>query len=158
MIEHDELFEMYWGNGTPDGWLSLEEIAEQLDVDLHSLDDLFTFYRIEKRSRVQEAHKVVWRILVDGWGLSCPEGFLYETELNQIKLVFFIPDSEVGIKLNESQPANATDITHIHGAMIYQFSVIDLEQLTIGVVKALKENRVRKGKRADVKQTEKSEW
>ena len=160
IIDVDELKELYQGpDNVPGQWLTIDEVAERVDLSVIEVRDLFGFYGIQERTPQVEVLKVVWDILETEWFMAWGEDFHYPAKLHHYNILFFLEADGLGFNLDPDLPANTIDTLHVHGVMIFKFSLaMDPEELAERIRKVLKDYRINKRSRGHGKSKTPGPW
>ena len=148
--DRPKLIRLYWGDhGLPGEWMSFGQIAESLEMEESEVRDLAHRWKLRLRGNWEEAHLLIWGILVDDWIMDVIADFLYRTTVNNRKIDFFLAEEVIGItvKLQSHGPVIVT-CRHIGESMMFELTVSNdhdgLQGLGEQVVDILRECDIRK--------------
>lgn len=123
--DRPKLIRLYWGdNGFPGEWMSLGEMAEALEMGEEDLRSLMSKYKIRLRGNYEEAHLLIWNILVGEWNMLVGKDFLYRTRVNSKKVDFFLTEDVVGITVKLVAHGNlVVECKHIGDSMMFEITI-----------------------------------
>lgn len=123
--DRPKLIRLYWGdNGLPGEWMSFGQMAEALEMGEEEVRALMGRYKIRLRGNYEEAHLLIWNLLVGDWNMEFGRDFLYRTKVNNRKIDFFLTDDVVGITVKLRSHGHLTvECRNIGEAMMFELTV-----------------------------------
>ncbi len=160
IFEHDELVELYNGpDNVPGQWLTVDELAEQMDTDPEEVRQLFEFYKIQERQPRVEILRTIWDILSDEWFMLWGEDFHYPAKVNHVEVAYYLEAEGVAFHLDARLQPKTYELFHIYNVNIFKFHPdTEPEVLAEWVRRVLKDHRVGKRSHSHVKAEKPGAW
>ncbi len=153
-----ELENFYWGpNWTPNEWHTVQECAEFFNRSPEAIVEAIKGHGIRWRPPEIEIHKQIWEVLEKRFRMMPQTHFLYQTEMNRVKVDFYVVNESVGIKIDPKLPVWEIKTLHVGNSMIVKVGCSEPEEMANRLERQLRDLGVKVRYVRDAEEDE-GEW